>query len=133
MWSEVAHSWTYLCHLLVFLLCHHHPCLSCLSFLFLFLSSGSTHTHRGSTDHHRRRRNFALDTGQKTVPTIQSCTHLVIDSTHSRSKSFTKFQIANVARPEEAPKHDVIWWGNIHTAAPDVIPMRILKVTNRAT
>ena len=27
MRSEVEHSWIYLCHLLVFLLCHHHSCL----------------------------------------------------------------------------------------------------------
>ena len=55
MWSEVEHSSTCLFHLLAFLLFHHHPCLSCLSFLFLFLflSSGSIHTHPCSTDHHR--------------------------------------------------------------------------------
>ena len=38
MRSEVEHSWTFLFHPLVFLLCLHHPCLSCLSFLFLFRS-----------------------------------------------------------------------------------------------
>ena len=55
MRSGVEHSWTYLCHLLVFLLCHHHPCLSFLSFLsfpFLFLFSGNIHTHQGSTGLH---------------------------------------------------------------------------------
>ena len=53
MRSEVEHSWTYLCHLLVFLLCHHHPCLSCRLFLFLFLFSGNIRTHQDSTDLHR--------------------------------------------------------------------------------
>ena len=41
MWSAVEHSLTCLFHLLAFLLCHHHPCLSCLSFLFMFLFSFS--------------------------------------------------------------------------------------------
>ena len=42
MKSEVEHSWTFLYHLLAFLLCLHHPCLS---FLFLFLSSINIRTH----------------------------------------------------------------------------------------
>ena len=53
MRSEVEHSWTFLFHLLVFLLCLHHPCLSYLSFLCLFLFSGNIHTHLSSTDLHR--------------------------------------------------------------------------------
>ena len=52
MRSEVEHSLICLFHLLAFLLCLHHPCLSFLSFLFLFVSSGSIHTHPCSTHHH---------------------------------------------------------------------------------
>jgi len=53
MRSEVEHSWIFLFHLLVFLLCLHQPCLSCLSFLVLFLSSANIHIHPSITDLHR--------------------------------------------------------------------------------
>ena len=66
---EVAHSWTYLCH--------HHPCLSCLS--FLFLSFGSNHTHPCSIGHHwPKRQHFSSDHRPTSRNGIHSILHLHI-------------------------------------------------------